>query len=367
MNKKNLKNIPRKTRRSDKCDYVYGQVRSRILSGEYTGILPGSQILAEHYGVSLMTASKAVSLLAKEGLVERLPRKGTVIRPRPSSSMNKIAIIVRDISFPLTSRMVAEFGRMTRDRDIQPLFMQHFDDPIRETNIARELAAHRLADGAVMVPCSTNEHGTAARILQKSGIPVVVLPINMVPFDDINTISFDESDAFEKGTAHLIAEGHSEIAVVFPRRVENNRSAPAYEKSPRWQGYAKAMQAAQVTPHPPIWFDATNALQHKKVSLFIRRIKPYSALFLHHDSFAATVLMTLHREGVHVPGDISLISYDGAPLAEALDLSTLSVPMEQAGLRAIEILHEFKADPLHKIVHESLPAKLIIRGSIAPH
>jgi LacI family transcriptional regulator len=357
----------RKLRRSDKCDHVFGQIREKILTGEYTGILPGSQILADQYGVSLMTASKAVTLLATEGLVERLPRKGTVVKPRPSRSLTKVAVIVRDISFPLTSRMVAEFGRMARERDIQPLFMQHFDDVKREMAIARELAAHRQVDGAVMVPCSCDEQGDAAKLLTGANIPVVVLTPEQGLFLDSHTIAYDDRDAFRKGTEYLIGQGHSDISLVFPRQLEWSGLPAQYEENPRWDGYVQAMRAAGLTPVPPIWFDVDESLGRREVSAFIRKIKSYSALFLHHDSYAATVLTTLHRQGIHVPGDVSLISYDGAPLAEALDLTTVSVPSELAVVRATEILRDCKAGVVMTPVHAVFQGEIIERGSVVRH
>jgi LacI family transcriptional regulator len=140
---------------------------------------------------------------------------------------------------------------------------------------------------------------------------------------------------------------------------------PEYRENPRWQGYSAAMRAAGLDAVQPVWFDSDKAQDRGEIARFMKNIKPYTALFLHHDTFAATVLATLHRAGIHVPNDFSLISYDGAPLAEALDLTTLTLPMEQVAVRVAEIFKHSKKGSVFKPGTEVFEAKLTIRGSVA--
>jgi DNA-binding LacI/PurR family transcriptional regulator len=360
--------LPRNTRVADKYSRVVEEIKAKIISGKYTGMLPGTKLLADEYGVSLMTADKAVKVLERERLVVRLPRKGTLINPNGREKPETLAVIVRDVSFPLTSRVVGELGRMAREKGIQTLFFQHFDDTRKESAIARELIAGNQVDGIVMVLCSQGERGAAAKKLIKAGIPVVVLdltPSSGWP-ENCHAISFDEHASFEAGTAQLIKLGHKKIALVFPRHWDGLPLSVEYRENPRWSGYASAMQSAGLTAVPPIWFNSDKALDHQEVLQFIKSIKPYTALFLHHDTFAATVLATLHRAGVHVPNDVSLLSYDGAPLTEALDLATMVLPMEQVALRAAEILADCKKKRILRPVQEIFKAKIQIRGSVVP-
>ena len=107
--------LPRNARVANKYNRVVDEVRAKIISGEYTGMLPGTKLLADEYGVSLMTADKAVKVLERERLVVRLPRKGTLINPGAQTKTETLAVVVRDITFPLTSRVVGEFGKMARE------------------------------------------------------------------------------------------------------------------------------------------------------------------------------------------------------------------------------------------------------------
>jgi GntR family histidine utilization transcriptional repressor len=67
---------------------ILGDISARILSGEW---LPGHRIpyeyeLTEHYGCSRMTVNKALSQLAKAGLIERRRRSGSFVRTPKSQA-----------------------------------------------------------------------------------------------------------------------------------------------------------------------------------------------------------------------------------------------------------------------------------------
>lgn len=61
-------------------------LREAILGGEYAegSTLPKQDELAERFGVNVKTVRSAVAVLASEGLVTPVRRRGTVVRKRPS-------------------------------------------------------------------------------------------------------------------------------------------------------------------------------------------------------------------------------------------------------------------------------------------
>ncbi len=82
--------------RNLRSDSVYpavaAELRNRILSGELTGALPGVQLLAKELNVNFMTVDKALNLLAEEGHVHRVPRKGTFV-----SKLRTIALVMQKL------------------------------------------------------------------------------------------------------------------------------------------------------------------------------------------------------------------------------------------------------------------------------
>jgi DNA-binding GntR family transcriptional regulator len=59
---------------------VAGLLRARIASGELTSRLPSLKTIAQEYGVSHVTAEKAVALLRDEGLVVVVVGRGAYVK-----------------------------------------------------------------------------------------------------------------------------------------------------------------------------------------------------------------------------------------------------------------------------------------------
>ena len=72
----------------DRAEPLYQQVagflRARIASGEITARLPSLRTITQEYGVSHITAEKAVALLRDAGEVETVTGRGTFVK-RPQN------------------------------------------------------------------------------------------------------------------------------------------------------------------------------------------------------------------------------------------------------------------------------------------
>jgi GntR family transcriptional regulator len=62
---------------------VAGMIRARIASGEITSRLPSLKTIAQEYGVSHITAEKAIGLLKDEGLIVVVIGRGAYVRKNP--------------------------------------------------------------------------------------------------------------------------------------------------------------------------------------------------------------------------------------------------------------------------------------------
>lgn len=105
---------------------ITGDISTRILSGEW---LPGRRIPFEHeltieYGCSRMTVNKALSQLAKAGLIERRRRSGSFVRtPKSQAAVLEITDIRAEVQalnlpyrYELVSRAVRKAGAADRNR-----------------------------------------------------------------------------------------------------------------------------------------------------------------------------------------------------------------------------------------------------------
>lgn len=104
---------------------ILNDIRDRIVSGEWE---PGFRIpfeheLTEEYGCSRMTVNKALSQLAKAGLIERRRRSGSFVR-RPQSQaavleIHDIRIEVEALGLPYRYELISQSKRRagTADRE----------------------------------------------------------------------------------------------------------------------------------------------------------------------------------------------------------------------------------------------------------
>ncbi|PZO80864.1 MAG: histidine utilization repressor [Mesorhizobium amorphae] len=79
---------------------IVGEIESRIASGAWPPghPVPTEMRLAEEYGCSRMTANKALSQLARTGLIERRRKAGSVVaRPRSQSAVLEIPDIGAEV------------------------------------------------------------------------------------------------------------------------------------------------------------------------------------------------------------------------------------------------------------------------------
>ena len=75
-----LRSGARVRRRADRARQVADVIRTQVGRGDFPhGHLPGEQALGTEFGVSRNTIREALGLLRAEGLIERVPGRGTVV------------------------------------------------------------------------------------------------------------------------------------------------------------------------------------------------------------------------------------------------------------------------------------------------
>jgi DNA-binding LacI/PurR family transcriptional regulator len=81
------------------------------------------------------------------------------------------------------------------------------------------------------------------------------------------------------------------------------------------------------------------------------------------DKVALIALKWLAARGITVPGDVSVIGFDGVPEGAASEppLTTIAQPMAEMGRRAVETILAYDGS----IRRETLDVELVVRGSTA--
>jgi len=143
---------------------IANQLEARMVSGEWVpgALLPSEKALASQYGVSLITVRGAMRMLADQGLISRLPGKGTVVREPNSGAVWELGWLSELISTVMPSRLelrsmgsvnasawVAQRLGLVRGEPVHfmrtvRLAVQRDDEPFMTTDIYHPLAIGSL-------------------------------------------------------------------------------------------------------------------------------------------------------------------------------------------------------------------------------
>jgi LacI family transcriptional regulator len=160
-------------------------------------------------------------------------------------------------------------------------------------------------DGVMLTPPHT-ENAALAQLLKERGIPFG--RIGAKPTDDGINIYMDDSAAAAAATAHLVSLGHRRIAFV-------SGSADYAASDARLAGYKDALTAAfgaasdEFVEHGDFSFPSGVIAMERLLALPQRP----SAVIASNDEMAFAVLHVASAQGLIVPDDLSVISFDDTP------------------------------------------------------
>jgi LacI family transcriptional regulator, repressor for deo operon, udp, cdd, tsx, nupC, and nupG len=196
-----------------------------------------------------------------------------------------------------------------------------------------ERAVHRLmagnVDGLILV-VSNPATSTALQRLRAAGLPYVLAYNRHAGHP---CISVDNEAATAGAVAHLVALGHRRIAMISGTLAASDRAQQ------RWRGFLRGMAAAGLEPpalvEVPFVETAADALTR-----FLAATPRPTALVCSNDLLAIRSIRAAHRSGLQVPGELSVIGFDGIALGEDLTpaLSTVVQPNSDIGRRGVELL-----------------------------
>ncbi|MEU8239095.1 LacI family DNA-binding transcriptional regulator [Actinoplanes missouriensis] len=156
----------------------------------------------------------------------------------------------------------------------------------------------------------------------------------------------DNDSGGYQAAAHLVLTGRERIGAVFgpPTPCADERKA----------GFLR------VGARPVIAADGdfTRATAYAATQRLLIREPRIDAIFAACDVTAMGVLQALREAGRRVPDDVAVVGFDGSVLAEAADLSSVYMPVEEEAASAVRHL----LDPSLPRP-DRLPTRLVVRGS----
>ncbi|SHM57129.1 LacI family DNA-binding transcriptional regulator [Gracilibacillus kekensis] len=216
-------------------------------------------------------------------------------------------------------------------------------------------------DGVIVVGIPNPEE---EKMLDETLGDNIVYVNNLVENDQVDNIIIDYEKATNKALDHLLELGHTRIGYIGGRE-HRGRSGPEMA-NPRKEAFEAKMNSHQLLNNNYIYLadeflikDGYDCIQHA-----IKNKEMPSAFFVASDAMAIGAIRALDEQGLHVPDDISIVSFNDISMAEYTKpaLSTIKIYTEEMGKHAVKLLLD-RFDGRRIPVKVVTPSKLIVRES----
>ena len=221
-----------------------------------------------------------------------------------------------------------------------------------------------MADGFLVYPGVAEE---VTRWLERFRLPAVWVNSKRAT----GSVYVDDFDCARSAVEGLLKLGHQRVAYVdfIGALAEPTGGRMRHYSGPeRWSGYAAAMESAGLEP-VRLGGDRFTPPEGRLAgarAVLDRPDRP-TAVLTYSAASATPVLFAAARLGLDVPGDLSLVSFDHAPLCDTgIAVDTVVLPEEEMGRRAVEMLVRRIADGSSPAPSEGLGCSYITGVTVGP-
>lgn len=314
--------------------------------------------VARHADVSIATVSRALS--APDLVAERTRARVIAVARQLGYEPNRaarslitgrtgfIGAVVPDVANPFFLGVLKGVQAAARERGHHVLLADTSEDPVAEAELLSSIS--RQVDGLILLssrlpvarlrefpgPVRTpRSNGLQPNALQSSTQRSNTLRSNTVLFNRVlpgfPAVLLDSGDGIRQIVAHLAALGHRRCAYAGGPR-------ESFADAERRRGLAKACHGTDMRIVDLGSFAPQFASGARVADLALE--SGATAVIAYNDLVALGVIARLRDRRIDVPLEMSVTGFDDIPMASmsAPRLTTVSLPLEQAGRSAVELL-----------------------------
>jgi len=334
------------------------QISKSIKSGKYKpgDILPGEYDLCKQNGVSRTTVRQALGALQNEGVVERLPGRGTFVRDANEVTVNQVGacedsrlscnpfvLVIPEISRPIFSVLAKGFDDFLNSYNQQMMICHSLNDIYRQGDIILRLLSQNVSGVALVPPIATVTPVHQILQLQNNNVPIVLCH-RRVPDVSTPLICWD-SDAIGKMAAEeIVKHGHKNVAYIGLFKYSINEEQLA--------GFTAVLNGAGIElPQENILWGEKPAegksgggvSEELLARLLLSNNRP-TAIFCSDTLEAEKLYMVALQCGLKIPKDISIVSSDDKQHTSYIS-NKLALVLKnelELGLEAAKLLYQMK-------------------------
>jgi DNA-binding LacI/PurR family transcriptional regulator len=343
---------------------MYIKVRESITSDLRDGLwgagqrLPALPDLAKRYGVSIATADRALGMLIAEGVLYRIPKRGTYVSERSVEEMLCTApIAVAGIGVPSFTNdyagiIISAFSEMVGKREWYFLDYDGIDSAAERLHGMGALLLLAMAPRPSVVPALEKLAGRGIRVLCTAA---------SLDSKRIHSISVDNRQGILSALNYLSQLGHRRVAFI-------GTSTESFDTIERLSAFREGCLkfGLDTGTEYAICKDHKLGVQYLVDEAFgewFGRPSAPTAIISGGNAVSGVILDALSARGISIPQDISVIGFDDSPLFAHLSvpLTVIRQPLAHMGRQAAQILTSPSAAEMP--VNLRLPAELVVRMS----
>jgi DNA-binding LacI/PurR family transcriptional regulator len=305
-----------------------------------------SHTLNRPHKVSAATRDRVLQIIDE---LQFVPKATAISLAR--QGVGRIGVLAPFTSYPsYSTRLLGVLEECATDA-VDIVVFDHASVADSPSPLLSALPATGRLDGLIIMGVPLDEQ-IAERLAHRK-LATVLVDSHHERFSSVNIN--DDLGGYAVGR-HLVDKGHRKIAFVSGTQRSEAYVSPGQL---RLNGFRRAMAEAGLGEDAFQWVRTSRDDNGgDAVQEILDADDPATAVFAHHDGFAAGVLAELRARGCNVPGDISVVGYDGTDVARALDLTTVEQPFRQSGKLGAALLRSLLADRHAPVQHITLPAEL---------
>jgi len=325
--------------------------------------------VAERAGVAVTTVSRVMNHKGQVSeptrdrvlaAIEELSyRPSPAARSLPRGRVHTVAVVVPFVTHPSAVARVQGIVQGFRDLDM-PVSIFDVETPGHQREHFAMLSSSYRPEGAVIV--SLRPAGDELEQFHQSGICPVFVDTEV---DGFSSVFIDNHTGGLLATQHLIDLGHRKIAFIG----DADSLGFGFDSSmKRHHGYRAALARAGLARRTQLERIGEHSREESRVfAMDLLGIpEPPTAIFASSDTQAIGVLEAARDLGIDVPGELSVIGFDGIESTGYLGLTTVRQPLIESGQAAAALLRRHIRNPLCEPTKVQLDLEVVVRTSTAP-
>jgi DNA-binding LacI/PurR family transcriptional regulator len=281
----------------------------------------------------IATVNPAISKRVWKVIEEANYYPNTQARALVSGRSRILGLIVSEITNPFFPELIQGFEDIAVEHGYEILVSSTNYDPKRMSQCIRRML-ERNVDGVAIMTFGIEE--PLLEQLAQRNIPLVFVDVGP-DRSRVSLLKVDYRHGIRQGVQHLAALGHRNIAFITgPIRLHSAQS--------RLKAFSTSLEECGISPRPENIFEGDHTLEGGMAAgkLLLAAKDVPTAVMCSNDMTAIGVLHTMHRAGLRVPDDLSVVGFDNIHFAEVtipplttIDMSRLSIARTAvAALRA---------------------------------